>query len=401
MIVDLGSRRSPKTNLPAPWTSFIGRQLEMAELQGLLTRSRLVTLIGTGGVGKTRLAQEVGTQLIGRYSGGVWLVELASLADGQRVPQAVASALAVQEAGPRPIVETVIDIIRHQRMLVILDNCEHLVSACAAFAEALLRDCPELRILATSREPLGISGEAVFRVPTLALTPVQDVSPTTSIAISEAARLFVDRAATALPGFEISDQNAPSIARICSQLDGIPLAIELAATWVKVLSVDEIAARLNDRFRLLTGGSRTAPSRQQTLRGMCDWSYDLLEEPERVLFRRLAVFEGGWTLEAAEVVCRGDSIAPEQILPVLAKLVDKSLVLADPQGQPGRFHMLETIRQYGWERLVQCGEAETVCARHAAHYLALAKRAAPRLLGPEQVAWLRAYLTTGLGKPEG
>jgi non-specific serine/threonine protein kinase len=360
----------------------------MDEVQRLVGGSRLVTLTGSGGVGKTRLAQESVARLVDGYPGGVWLVELAPLADSQLVPQAVASALDVREAGPRPILETLIDTIRQRRLLLVLDNCEHLVEACAALASALLRSCPEVQILATSRQPLGLAGETVWQVPPLGLPPAAPNARGSPAPDSEAMRLFVERARTVQPTFTMTDRNASAIAGICGQLDGIPLAIELAAVWVKVLTVEEIAARLGDRFRFLTGGSQTAPPRQQTLERTLDWSYDLLGVAEQVFFRRLAVFEGGWTLDAAEAVCSDDPIGSNRVLALLTQLVDKSLVQAEAGHEPSRYRLLETTRHYAWARLVESGEVEAIRRRHAAYVLTVAREAEPGLLGPGQLAWL-------------
>lgn len=386
-LVELGSREQPKTNLPAQFTSFIGRRQEMDEMRRLLGEIRLITLTGAGGVGKTRLALEVAAESVGVYAGGVWLVDLAPLADPQLVPQAVASVLSVREAGPRPILETLIATIRHRRLLLILDNCEHLVAACASLSDTLLRSCPDLQILATSRQPLGLTGEIIWRVPSLVLPASPRARLANVLTDSEATRLFVDRAAAALPTF-VADEHVSAIVQVCSELDGIPLAIELAAVWIKVLSVEEIAARLSDRFRLLTGGSRTALPRQQTLRGTLDWSYNLLGEAERVLLRRLAAFEGGWTLDAAETVCGDHAISQDEVLDLLAQLVDKSLVLADPQSMPGRYRLLETTRQYAGEYLEHSGEAETIRRRHTDYFLGLAKKAEQGLDGQRQAEWL-------------
>jgi non-specific serine/threonine protein kinase len=360
----------------------------MDEVQRLVGGSRLVTLTGTGGVGKTRLAQEAVARLVDGYPGGVWLVELAPLADSQLVPQAIASALGVRAAGPRPILDTLIDTIRQRRLLLVLDNCEHLVGACAALANALLRSCPEVQILATSRQPLGLDGETIWQVPPLRLPSEARDGWTSATTDSGAMRLFVERARAVQPAFTITDRNAPAIAQVCAELDGIPLAIELAAVWVKVLTVEEIAARLDDRFQMLTGGSPTAPPRQQTLERTLDWSYDLLGEAERRLFRRLAVFEGGWTLDAAEAVCGDNPIGSHRVLALLARLVDKSLVQTEAEHGLSRYRLLETTRHYAWARLVEADEVEEVRRLHADYVLALAREAEPGLLGPRQLAWL-------------
>ena len=292
-----------RTNLPIQPTSFIGRRQEMAEVRRLLTATRLLTLTGTGGVGKTRLALHVAADLVDAYRDGVWLVELASVTDPALVLQAVAAALGVREQPGRPLRDTLIDFLDARHLLLVLDNCEHLVAACAQLADAVLHACPTVTILATSREALGVGGELTWRVPSLPAPDAQHPPPLEHLTQYEAVRLFIDRAVFALPSFTVTNANAPAVAQICWRLDGISLAIELAAARVKLLAPEQIAARLDDRFRLLTGGSRTALPRQQTLRAAIDWSYDLLSEPERTLLRRLSVFAGGWTLEGAEAVC--------------------------------------------------------------------------------------------------
>jgi predicted ATPase/class 3 adenylate cyclase len=346
-----------RTNLPAQLTSFVGREQAITDVTQLLTTSRLVTLTGPGGTGKTRLALQVAAGVLEAYSDGVWLIELAPLSDAALVPQAVATALGLREDASRPILATLTDFLSARNLLLIIDNCEHVVEACAQLAGALLRGCPNVHILASSRETLGIAGEAPFRVPSLATPDPRRLPPIEMLTQYEAVRLFVERAAAVLPGFRLTHDNASAIAQVCSRLDGIPLALELAAARVTVLRVEQIAARLDDRFRLLTGGSRTAVPRQQTLRALIDWSYDLLAEAERVMLQRSSVFVGGWTLEAAEAVCAGDGLDHDEVLDVLAQLVNKSLVVADrEQGQETRYRLLETIRQYALERLVESGK---------------------------------------------
>jgi class 3 adenylate cyclase len=295
-----------RTNLPAQLTSFVGREKEIAEIKQLLASHRLVTLTGPGGTGKTRLALHVAAEVLETFPDGVWLVELAPLADAALVPRAVATVLGLREDAGRPILATLTDFLSARNLLLILDNCEHVVEACAQLADALLRACPKVVILASSREALGIAGEAPFRVPSLRTPDPRRLPSIKTLTQYDAVRLFVERGAAVLPGFTVTDTNAPALVQVCARLDGIPLALELAAARVSVLRVEQIAARLDDRFRLLTGGSRTAVPRQQTLRALIDWSYDLLAEPERVLLQRLAVFAGGWTLEAAEAVGVGE-----------------------------------------------------------------------------------------------
>jgi predicted ATPase/class 3 adenylate cyclase len=363
-------------NLPVQLTSFVGREREMEEVKRLLSQARLVTLLGPGGTGKTRLSLQVAAELLDAFADGVWLVELAPLADPQLVPQTVATVLGVREEPGQPLLTTLATHLRDKQALLVLDNCEHLVAASAQAAEALLRGCPRLRLLASSREALGIGGETSFPVPPLSLPDAQHLPSIDSLTQYEAVRLFLDRAMAVLPAFAATNQNAPALAQVCHRLDGIPLAIELAAARVKVLSVEQIAVRLDDRFRLLTGGSRTAQRRQQTLRAAIDWSYDLLSEPERTLLRRLAVFAGGWTLEAAETVCADEGLAGDEVLDLLAQLVDKSLVMV---GEEVRYRLLETIRQYAQEKLVEAGEAEEVRGRHLEVFAKLAEQVEPDL----------------------
>jgi len=376
-------------NLPVQLTSFIGRVREIAEIKRLLGDARLVTLTGSGGAGKTRLALQVAADVLVDYPDGVWLAELAPIADPTLVSKTVASALNVPEQPGRKIADTLVDALRHKTLLLALDNCEHLVSACRDLAVALLRSCPHVRILVTSREGLGVAGETLWRVPSLSVPEdVRHLPPPEELVLYDAVRLFADRAAATAPGFRVTSRNASAITHLCQQLDGIPLAIELAAARAKVLSVEQIAARLDDRFHLLTGGSRTVLPRHQTLGAAIDWSYNLLSEKERVLLRRLSVFAGGWTLEAAEAVCAGGVVEVASILDVLTSLVDKSLVLAETQHGEARYRLLETIRQYARHRLVEAGEDPEVRTRHRDWYMALAESAEPEMRGTNQVAWL-------------
>ncbi len=376
-------------NLPASLTSFVGRENALLEVKRLLSMTRLLSLTGTGGSGKTRLALEAARDLLGAYPEGVWLVELAPLSEPALVPQAVAAALGVREQPGRPLEDTLTERLRTKDLLLVLDNCEHLVDAVARLADALLSACPKLRILTTSRESLGVRGEAVWTMPPLSLPDPERASSIESLMSTEAVRLLVDRARSRLPGFELTEGNAQAVGRICRKLEGIPLAIELAAARMGALAVEQLAARLEDSLKLLTGGSRTAEPRQQTLRATLDWSHELLAEPERKLFGRLSVFAGGWTLEAAEEVCSGKEIEQDDVLNLLSKLVDKSLVVAEA-GAKGelRYRMLEPVRQYGRERLEESGQVERVRRRHAEHYLALAEEAELELKGDQQEAWL-------------
>ena len=381
-------------NLPVQLTSFIGREREIEEVKKLLSSSRLVTLTGSGGCGKTRLSLQAAAELIEEYPEGLWLVELASLTDPGLVPQTLASVLGMREVPGRPLLETLSDYLKARNLLLVLDNCEHLVEACAELASSLLGACPNLKILATSREGLGVAGETTWNVPSLSMPEPQRLPPMESLSQYEAVRLFIERAESVQPGFEVTDQNAPAVAQICHRLDGIPLAIELAAARVRVLSVEQINARLEDRFRLLTGGSRIAMPRQRTLRGAVEWSYELLSEPEHLLFNRLSVFTGGFILEAVETVCAGEGVGADEVLDLLSLLVDKSLVMVG-EGVEGevRYRLLETLRQYGRERLAAIGEADETLRRHAAFFFALAEEAGQVqsqtiALGPQEAAWL-------------
>ncbi|MGH2353954.1 MAG: ATP-binding protein, partial [Chloroflexota bacterium] len=297
------SRTEAPTNLPAQLSSFVGREREIAEVTHLLAGgARLVTLTGPGGAGKTRLALEVAARLLPTVPDGVWLVDLAPLTDAALAPLAVASAAGIQEESRSPPLETLRRALRERRVLSVLDNCEHLIDACASLVEAVLSACPAVQVLATSREVLRVAGETVWRVPALAVPPLAPALPADALARYEAVRLFLERARAVQPRFGLTAANAPAVAQLCRRLDGMPLAIELAAARTRVLSVDELLARLEDRFRLLTGGGRTALPRQETLRAAVEWSYDLLSEAEQTLFARLSVFAGGWTLAAAEAV---------------------------------------------------------------------------------------------------
>jgi predicted ATPase/DNA-binding CsgD family transcriptional regulator len=378
----------PPHNLPSELSSFVGRQKELTEVKRLLENARLLTLTGSGGCGKTRLALAVADELVEGFEDGVWMVELASLADPSLVPQAVASTLGVREQPGRSPTETLSDYLRTRKVLLVLDNCEHLVEACAKLAEALLHSCPELRILATSREALGITGEVAWLVPSLSLPDLRHLPAVESLPQYESARLFIERVVAVEPTFALTEQNAVAVAQVCYRLDGIPLAIELAAARAKVLSVEQISARLDDCFRLLAAGSRTAMPRHRTLHATMDWSHELLPEEERALFRRLSVFAGGFTLEAAESVCAGEDLERDEVLELLSHLVDKSLVMTREESGKARYRLLETVQQYAREKLSESGEAGQVREQHAGYYLALAEEAEPELKGAGQVAWL-------------
>jgi predicted ATPase/DNA-binding CsgD family transcriptional regulator len=345
--------------LPVQLTSFVGRVDEMNEIARLVDVNRLVTLTGAGGVGKTRLAVHVATDMAGEFGNGAWYVDLAPITDPDVVPVTVARALGLPDQPGRPTVDTLLGFIRDRHMLVVLDNCEHLLDASAALCVSVLGVAPRLTVLATSREPLGVTGEATWRVPSLSLA-------------DEAIELFADRARRARPDFHVTDDNAARITEICRRLDGMPLAIELAAARVRALSLAEIADSLHDRFRLLTGGARTAVRRQQTLRASVDWSHALLTQPERVLFRRLAVFVGGFDLDAAQAVAGDDEVERYQVLDQLTLLVDKSLVVADDSAGRTHYRLLETVRQYAQEKLGESGEADAMRSRHRDYYTATA-----------------------------
>ena len=380
-------------NLPIQLTSFIGREREIAEVKALLSKARLVTLTGSGGAGKTRLALQVAADVMEGYPDGVWLAEFAPIADPTLVPKTVATALGVPEQPGREQIDTLVDALKRRALLLVLDNCEHLLAACRDLAAVLLRACPQVRVMATSREGLGVPGETLWRVPSLSLPDVRHLPTSEDLVLYEAVRLFVARAMATTPGFSVTSQNASAVAQVCQRLDGIPLAIELAAARVKVLAVEQIAARLDDRFRLLTGGSQIVLARHQTLRAAIDWSYNLLSEPERMLLRRLAVFAGGWSLEAAEAVCAGDGVEPSEILDLLTQLVDKSLVIGETQGAIARYRLLETVRQYGLDRLLEGGEVYEIRSRHRDWYLALAEQAKPEWSEADRNVWLRRLET--------
>ena len=380
----LRSLESTPNNLPQQVTSFIGREREAEELTHLCENARLVTVVGTGGLGKTRLSLQVAANMIDDFSDGVWLVELAAIADPRRVPQAVASALGVAEVGGKPLVEALSAHVRERRLLIVLDNCEHLIEAAAQIARQLLQASAGVGILATSREPLRIAGETTYALPALAL-PGDAPTPATMMQ-SDAVRLFIERAQAVQPAFAVTAANASAVAAICRRLDGIPLALELAAARVRALPVDAIAARLDDRFRLLTGGDRTSLPRQRTLRALIDWSHELLTSDEAALFRRLAVFAGGFTLEAAETVGAGASDDVSDVLDTHTHLVEKSLVEREPAQE--RYRLLETVRQYAHERLDAASETADTRTRHLEFFAAFAQRARAELVGPHQSEWL-------------
>lgn len=370
-------------NLPAQLTSFIGREKEVEQIKKRLEKSRLVTLTGSGGVGKTRLSIQVASELLNEYPNGVWVVELAPITDPAFVARVICGVLDITLPSNASPLIVLTEYLHAKKLLLVMDNCEHLIETCAQICDSLLHTCPNLRIFASSREALGIDGENSYHVPSLSLPDPK--SGLVAIEGTESVKLFMDRATAVLPEFELNQSNASSIAQICKRLDGIPLAIELAASRVKLLKVEQIASRLDDAFRLLTGGSRTALPRQQTLRALINWSYNLLSEQEKILFRRLAVFAGGWTMEAAEAVCSGDGIEPGDVLDLMANLVDKSLIVVTREGTESRYRRLETIRQYAREKLVESGKSETLRNRHMEYYCQLVEQFEPGLRGPDQV----------------
>jgi predicted ATPase/class 3 adenylate cyclase/DNA-binding CsgD family transcriptional regulator len=377
-------------NLPSQATSFVGRTAELAELRALVSGgSRLVTIAGPGGIGKSRLALQVAADVLDGTGDGVWLVELAPVAEPELVTRTAAAALRVSEAPGQPMLRTLIDAIGDRDLLLIIDNAEQVLGAVAELADAVVRSCPRVCLLVTSREPLGIGGEHVFRVPGLAVPPAGLAAPD-RLAAFESVQLFTEHAALHRRGFIVDDASAAAVAAICVRLDGIPLALELAAARLGSLSVPEISARLDQRFRLLTTGNRTALPRHQTLRALIDWSYDLLSSQEQIVFGRLSVFAGGWTLDAAEAVARGGDVAEWQVLDLLAGLVGKSLVQAEVLQASTRYRLLETIRHYAAERLALRAGSDLQDARaaHRDHYLALVETAAARMRGPDEHRWL-------------
>jgi len=377
----LPSSNKPITNLPAPLTTFIGREKEQSEVLQLLAKHRLVTLTGSGGVGKTRLSIKVGEQILGNYADGLWLVELAAILDPLLVPRTIALAIGLRDEPQRPVIDMLSDYLRDQEMLLILDNCEHLLDACAHLIDAVLKSCSHLKILATSREPLGITGEAIYRVPSLGLPDLQQLIE--NFREFESAKLFEERAQLAQFDFSLTLENASSVAHICHRLDGIPLAIELAAAKVDIFSTEQIAKQLDESFNLLTGGSRTTLPRHQTLRASMNWSWGLLTELEQIFMRQLSVFAGGWSLEAAQAVCDGD------VLELTDSLVKKSLIVMKQEaGHETRYHFHETIRQYAREKLLETGSNEIIWDQHLAYYVKLAEKAELELFRSNQAIWL-------------
>jgi predicted ATPase/class 3 adenylate cyclase len=400
----LQSLNTIPNNLPIQVTSFIGREKEIAEVKQLLVGkepqgfdagrlaglpTRLLTLTGSGGTGKTRLSLQVAAEVLDRFKDGVWFVELAPLADPALVPQTVANVLGIRDEPGQPLLATLIEWLRPKQLLLILDNCEHLIETCAKFADTILHSAPHVKVLASSREALGIAGETAYRVPSLECPNAARASHETVEQLTQyaAVQLFIERAVQSQTTFTVTNANAPAVAQICYRLDGIPLAIELAAARVRLFPPEQLAARLDDRFRLLTGGSRTALARQQTLRNAIDWSYNLLSEQERILLRRLSVFAGGWFFEAAESVCSEEGIEVFEVLDLLSRLVEKSLVIAEEVHGMARYHLLETIRQYARDKLLDSGESARVRAQHLAYFSRAVVASGVEVGGTEGTAW--------------
>jgi predicted ATPase/class 3 adenylate cyclase len=376
-------------NLPAQLATFIGREKELSEVRALVASCRLVTLTGAGGCGKTRLGLQLAAGLLDGSGDGVWLVELAAVTDEDGVALAICQALGIASQPGRATLEALLDALALQDVLIVLDNCEHLIGGCAKTAEAIVRRCPRVHLVVTSREPLGTGGETIHRVPPLSLPGPGDTGPAAA-GSSDAVALFIDRARSQGTNFSVDEATAPLVVSICQRLDGLPLAIELAAARLRSLSLRGLADRLDQRFRLLTGGSRTAPERQQTLEATVGWSYSLLHGAEQLLLGRLSVFAEGFDLDAAEAVCGFGDIEAFDVAGLLGSLVDKSLVVAEPVGEALRYRLLETIRQFAAGRLAESGgnQAAAVAAAHGAHYLSVAETAAPYLTGPGQGSWL-------------
>ncbi len=376
-------------NLPAELTSFVGREPQLAELRRLLHRSRVVTLTGPGGAGKSRLALRLASESLDKYPDGVWLLDLAPIGDGRLLEASLAAACGIKEEPKRPLIDVLNADLAGKRTLIVLDGCEHLVDSCAELTSRLLRSCPGLVILATSRETLGVTGEVIWRTPSLTIPRSEDAARPELLLESESIRLFVDRARLGRPEFELKAADAAELVQICSRLEGIPLAIELAAGLAGVMSLHEIVERLRHRFRLLTGGSRTSLPRHQTLRQAVGWSYGLLSPSEQALFARLGVFAGGFDLAAAEAVVAGEGADVDDVLPTISRLVQKSLIIAEPaRQQVTRYRMLDTIREYATERLQQIGEAPWRQA-HADYFTGWAIAGVRELDGPDQGVWLR------------
>jgi predicted ATPase/class 3 adenylate cyclase len=381
---------APRNNLQLEVTSFIGRDREIEQATRILEGSSLLTLTGPGGVGKTRIGLRLARLMLDRFEDGAWVVALGALTDPDFVLPTVATALGLSEPTGRSLLAAIVDHLRGKRLLLVLDDCDPVLAASADLADALVRSCAAVRVVVTSREALGVPGESILPIASLVTPDASAVRSPQDLDAVDACRLFIERARSVQPTFELTERNARSVAQVCRRLDGIPLAIELAAARVRALPVEQIATRLDDRFRLLTGGSRAAVARHQTLRATMDWSYDLLTEPERAILRRLSVFAGGATLEAAESVCAGEPVESFEVLDVLGRLVEKSLVVTDPTAAEARFRLLETVREYARSRLVEAEEGDATLRRHRDWYLALVDAASSAFfMGPEPADWLR------------
>jgi predicted ATPase/class 3 adenylate cyclase len=386
----LRTSEAPRNNLRLEVTSFVGREREIEQATRILEGSSILTLTGPGGVGKSRIGLRLARVLLDRFEDGTWIVDCGTLTDPAFVLPSVVSTIGLTESPGRSLLAAIVDHLKGKRLLLVLDDCDPVLTECAELAAALARSCSNVRVVVTSREALGVPGEAILPIASLLMPAVGSTVVASEIGEIDACRLFVDRARAVQPTFALTEQNARSVAQLCHRLDGIPLAIELAAARVRALPVEQIASRLDDRFRLLTGGGRSAVARHQTLRATIDWSYDLLTEPERVVLGRLSVFAGGATLDAAESVCAGDPVDPIDILDVLGRLVEKSLVFTDPASAMARFRLLESVREYARGRLVEADEGDSTLRRHRDWYVALADQAAPAFFqGPEPVEWLR------------
>ena len=370
-------------NIPIQLSSFVGREEVMIQLKDLIRQSRLLTISGSGGSGKTRLAMQVGADIIDDFENGVYISELASVSDPAFILQIIINSLGIKEEAGKTLKDSVTGYLKDKKMLIIMDNCEHLINECANLAEHLLIKCPDLKIIATSREALNCRGELTFRLPSLTLPDISVNNTPEQISVYESVRLFIERALAVNPLFRINNDNAPAVSGICNRLDGIPLAIELAAARIKILSVEKIYERLDDRFNLLTGGKRTALPRQQTLRALIDWSYDLLSENEKILWSRLSVFSGGWTLEAAEKVCSDETISKNDILELLSQLSEKSVIIYDEIKD--RYRILESLKQYGIEKL---SDGKEIFLQHLNYFLEMSEKAKPELIGENTKFWM-------------
>jgi len=376
-----------KHNLPTQVTSFIGREKEKEEIKQVISESRLVTLTGSGGTGKTRLGLQVAEEILNEFPDGVWLVELASLADSSLILHTILNTLGLREQKGQDALHVLLDFLAGKEILLVLDNCEHLIVACAELSSKLLANSPNLKILASSREALGVSGEVIRVVPSLDVPEIKTLPEVTKLSEYEAVRLFAERARSVQPQFSLTEENANDVAQICIRLDGIPLAIELAAARMKMFSTGQIVSRLDDCFHLLTSGTRTALPHQKTLRATIEWSYGLLTEEECILFQRLSVFVSSWRLRMAEQICSDEKLERDDVLEVLGRLVDKSLVVVDEGISGKRYRYLETVHQYAREKLLESGEWKTLQNRHLGKFLAFAEQVEPEWCGPNQATW--------------